>query len=302
MKHIILSERDSKDWIFEEWKKNNIDAYVVFRKIPRFLRACRRAWFALGLPFQFIWYSKGWQKKVLKANRILVYNMSILLPTIPKYINKLNPNAKVAVYYWNSVKCSIKPSRIKGECEVWSFDNEDCKKYNMKFNHQYYFKSLISERKTQVVNDIYFCGRDAGRGELLMELYHLFLDHGLSVCYQIVNPEYNGIPDKLKSSYLSYYEILDSVSKSRCLLEILKDGQSGATLRLMEALFFKKKIITTNKSIKDEPFFSPQNIFILGERPDSELVDFVKSAYDDSVDVYIEKYDVKSWLNNFFIK
>lgn len=300
MKNVaILTERDPKDWIFKEWNENNIDAYVVFKKIPKFLRAWRRLWIALGIPFQSIWFSKEWQKEILKIDTIILYNMSILLPALPRYLNKLNPNAKVVVYYWNSVKCSIKPSRIKGKCEIWSFDPEDCKKYDMKFNHQYYFKSLIHRQENQVVNDIYFCGRDAGRGELLMDLYHVFSNLGLSVCYQIVKPLYNSIPEELKSPYRSYQEIQKFVSQSRCLLEILKEGQTGATLRLMEALFFKKKIITTNIAVKDEPFYSPRNIFIIGERPNSELADFVKTPYDDSVDKYIDEYDVGRWLKNF---
>ena len=95
-----------------------------------------------------------------------------------------------------------------------------------------------------------------------------------------------------------YQEILEFVSQSRCLLEILKEGQTGATLRLMEALFFKKKIITTNINVKEEPFYTPQNIFIIGERPNDELANFVKTAYDDSVDKYIDKYDVGCWLKN----
>lgn len=295
----ILTERNPKDWIFKEWKKNNIEAYVVFKKIPKLLRGCRRFWIALGFPFQNIWFSKDWRKKILELDTIILYNMSVLLPDLPRYLNKLNPNAKVIVYYWNSVRCSIKPSRIKGKCEVWSFDPEDCKKYGMKFNHQYYFKSLINGHEKQVVNDIYFCGRDAGRGELLMDLYHIFCSLGLNVCYQIVNPHYIGISDVLKSPYRSYQEILEFVSQSRCLLEILKEGQTGATLRLMEALFFKKKIITTNINVKEEPFYTPQNIFIIGERPNDELANFVKTAYDDSVDKYIDKYDVGCWLKNF---
>ena len=158
MKHTtIMTERDPEDWIFKEWKKNNIDVHIIFKRIPMILRACRRVWIMLGLPFQSIWYSKDWRKYVLNANTIILYNMSILVPTLPFYLNKLNPNAKVLVYYLTSVKCSIKPSRIKGKCEVWSFDPEDCKKYGMKFNHQYYFKSLIKRQEKEVVNDIYFC-------------------------------------------------------------------------------------------------------------------------------------------------
>jgi hypothetical protein len=103
----------------------------------------------------------------------------------------------------------------------------------------------------------------------------------------------------MKSPIIPYAQIVENSSKSRCLLEVLRPYQSGPTLRLMEALFNKKKIVTTNTSIKKEPFYSDDNIFIIGERSIDELYDFVKSAYVNPGDEYIDKYDVKNWLNNF---
>lgn len=46
------------------------------------------------------------------------------------------------------------------------------------------------------------------------------------------------------------------------LLEVNQDGQSGLTLRALEAAFFNKKLITTNESIKTLDFYRPENIFV----------------------------------------
>lgn len=299
MRFLIITECSKNDWTFNEWMHNGLDANIIFKYVPKFLRAIRRIWITCGFPIPQIWYSREWKQKVINTDVVVIHNISELLLSLPLYINKLNPKAKVIAWYWNSVRFSILPSQIKGRCEKWSFDPEDCKKYGLKFNHQYYFKSLITSNDEPPVNDVFFCGRDATRGEMLINLYNKLKSNGLNVLFKIFRPQYSGIPDELKTSYIPYSEMINKVSKSRALVEILKDGQSGATLRLMEALFNKKKVITTNKAVKEEPFYNPQNIFIIGERPDSELYDFVKSDYVNSNESFIEQYDVHKWLEHF---
>lgn len=298
MRFFILNECRENDWAFCEWKKNSIDADIIFRPVPKFLRAVRFFWNKLNLPLYWIWYSTSWRNKISKYN-VIVLHVSALTPSLASYLNKLNPNAKVIAWYWNCVKISIPPSKLKGNFEVWSFDPDDCKNYGMKFNHQYYFKSFIDSSKMEILWDVYFCGGDAGRGEILCDLYNILSEQGLVCKYRIVNPECSRILENQKSSFIPYNQMISEVKSSRCLIEIVRDGQSGATMRLMEALFNKKKVITTNTSVKSEPFFNPQNIFIVGERPNSELFDFVKSDYVNSNESFIEQYDVHKWLEHF---
>lgn len=297
MKFLILYECSSNDWTLLEWRRNNIDAYIIFKPVPKILRMVRRIWIKLNFPFQHIWYSNIWKKNIENAD-VVVVHMSKLVGALPQYLNKLNPKARVVAWYWNSVSISLKPSLVKGNCSIWSFDPVDCEKYGMKFNHQYYFKSLIQKKNSEEY-DIYYHGGDSGRGKSLVELYNLINSSNLKCYMKIVHPIYEHIPEYMKSPIIPYSEIIKQTSKSRCLLEVLRPYQSGPTLRLMEALFNKKKIITTNRSIKNEPFYRDNNIFIIGERPIEKLYDFVKSDYENPGDRYIDEYDVKSWLENF---
>lgn len=300
MKFLILYECSSTDWTLLEWRRNNIDAHIIFRPVSKVFRMIRRFWLRAGFPFQRFWYSKQWEKSVAEAE-VVVVHMSKLVASLPQYINKLNPKAKVIAWYWNSVNISLNPSLVKGKCSIWSFDPLDCKKYGMKFNHQYYFKSLVQKKDSEEY-DIYYHGGDSGRGKSLVNLYNLIVSNNLKCHMKIVHPKYEQIPEHMKSPIIPYSEIIKQTAKSRCLLEVLRPYQSGPTLRLMEALFNKKKIITTNKSIKNEPFYRDNNIFIIGERPVEELYDFVKSDYENPGNHYIDKYDVKNWLKNFVEK
>lgn len=295
--NILLLQSWPKDWALNEWSKSNLPSYVLFRNVNKFLRGIRRFWILHNIPFASIWYS-SLVKKNIKSFDVVVLHMSSLTMNLPQYINKQNPNARIIAWYWNIVDKNTLPQNVSGKCEFWSFDPEDCRKYNMHFNHQYYFKSLVKEPQ-KAEWDIFFCGSDSGRGEKLTFLYNEFVKQGLNVNFKIVYPKYEGIPSSVKSKPLDYKTIADYNSRSKALLEIQRPGQSGATVRLMEALFNKKKIITNNPFVKNEPFYNENNIFLLGERPLTSLKEFVDSGYDYSVDRYIDEYDLKKWLNNF---
>lgn len=49
---------------------------------------------------------------------------------------------------------------------------------------------------------------------------------------------------------ISYQENLDNIRKSKCIVDVVQKGQIGLTLRPLESLFFKKKLLTNNKCIK----------------------------------------------------
>lgn len=297
IKYVLLTETNDDDWAFGEWKKNGLETFIIFNRVCKFLRAIRRFGMKYDFPLKSVWYSKKWKKIVCEAD-VVVLHMSYLTLSLPKYINEINSNAKVIAWYWNIVNESYVPSKIVGKCECWSFDPEDCKKYGMKFNHQYYFKTLIQEKNNPQC-DVYFCGSDSGRGRLLVELYDIFMEKGLKAKFQIVYPKYEGIPENLKANPQKYEFILENNLNSKVILELMRPGQTGATARQMEALFQKRKLITNNTNIKNEDFYRPQNIFILGERPLNTLADFINAPYDHSVDKYIDSYDVFSWLKKF---
>ena len=143
----------------------------------------------------------------------MIIHASSLTTNLPFDINRINPSIRVIVWYWNTVHNSIYPNRIKGKFELWSFDNKDCSLYGMHFNHQYYFKSI--QFSNNITRDVYFCGRDAGRGKILLELYNYFINNGISSLFQIVNSQTVNMPQEMKSKYVPYNQIVENISNSK---------------------------------------------------------------------------------------
>ena len=64
----------------------------------------------------------------------------------------------------------------------------------------------------------------------------------------------------------------------------------------MEAIFFKKKLITNNQFVQTCPFYTPSNVFILGVDNPLELRNFIRAPYEEQLDFDVNMYDVKNWL------
>ncbi|WP_139041022.1 hypothetical protein [Aeromonas salmonicida] len=197
--------------------------------------------------------------------------------------------------------------------ELWSFDKADVNKYMFTYHPQVHNSfnlkqsghlnldgSLLSEKV------FLFVGLDKGRLKKLSNLksllsrfkvgceFHITADVGVKYLYQ----------DSLlvRDCYLPYAEYLYKISKSFGLIDFVQNGQSGLTLRALEATFLKKKLITNNLSIKYYDFFNPSNIFILDENEvDYDgLALFLKSDYVEMDDKILEKYDLNHLLESVF--
>ena len=99
---------------------------------------------------------------------------------------------------------------------------------------------------------------------------------------------------------MPYQEVKKYILRSKSILEINKDNQSGFTLRALESLFYQTKLITNNSGIVESDFYNKTNVFILDKDDIKELKSFVLSDYDHSVDVLKKNYDLDRWFNNFY--
>ena len=94
--------------------------------------------------------------------------------------------------------------------------------------------------------------------------------------------------------------IAENIKQSRAILDIVQSGQSGITLRPMEAMFYNKKLITNNIYIKEYDFYNPRNIFILQERNINELNEFLELPMIEINQDIKNKYKFSGgWLEDF---
>lgn len=98
---------------------------------------------------------------------------------------------------------------------------------------------------------------------------------------------------------IQYIDYIKLVLRSEYIVDILVEEHEGLSFRVFEALGYKKKLITNNKTIRDYDFYHPSNIFILDENG-RELSNFLNLPYVEIEKNIIDKYDFDNWILRIF--
>lgn len=253
---------------------------------------------ALG---KFCCYKYGkWRFSLETYSTIIVYVQKNNSDLIEYICAKKAPNQHVIAWYWNPVCQCLHPDKLRGlGCELWSFDPADCQKYGLNFNTTYYFNDLYLPPRSMEHVNVFFCGLDKGRKKVLDNI-RMKLEQSELTCYFHVIDE--KAPASQQLPRLSYQEYLEHLASSDAILDVLQEGQEGMTLRVMEALFHRKKLITTQKAIMKAEFYHPDNVFVIGEDDWTGIKDFLKRPLYPVPKEIVEKYDFSMWIRRFGIE
>lgn len=235
----------------------------------------------------------------LSSYQCIIINANVINRTVPGTLRKLGYKGRIIYWYWNPVdgKTSPKPSKsLRKHSELWSFTQSDCMRYNLKFNSTYYF--MDSESVETNNNTIYFVGRDKGRYEELCTLKEKIEQLGIGTEFHIIADKKSS-KGRNYSPFIAYSDVISHIKASGAILEILQDCQEGYSLRVMECLFFNKKLISNNLLLKYAPFYNPDNIFIIENLDLEGLTDFMSRPFVPVRNELRDYYRFDNWLSRF---
>lgn len=189
------------------------------------------------------------------------YSKKTLLKFKMKY-----KNVKLVMLMYDSM-ASKNVYRYRNKFDVFdailTFDSEDAKKYGfIKMNQTFSKPSNLvvdSNKKT----DAFFIGYSGSRLDILHGCYERLSSKLNRVDFRIVGVEEEKKLSGSRIVYnasLSYHETLQMEYNTGCIVEVLKPGQSGPTLRMCEAIVFGKRLLTNNKYVLELPFYDPRYI------------------------------------------
>lgn len=186
---------------------------------------------------------------------------------------KINPDIKIYLYLLNSMEAhsplmrGVRPKIDKFKWErVYTFDPQDAIRYGYQYLGFNYYSShpSISLQQNEIhPSDVFFVGGlKGGRTNLVYELYKYFLQKRVTSDFYLMKygkKEVEQLPGiNYYQGWRPYAEILKHVQQTKCNVEIVQDGQSGATLRYFEAVCMNKKLISNNPEIVNFPFYNPK--------------------------------------------
>ena len=232
--------------------------YLLARRIPLF-----------RLPILY----GPWKKKLPLTKQVILFDFGYL-PGLERYIHKRNPSCQVYLYYWNIIQKNHPGIRHFTEREhIYSTDKADCKTYHLKYNHIFYPGPVNMD--TGDSKHLFFMGLDKKRGLEIKELKNILENAGIHCDIRLYSdsrdPSYRqSLSDLLVDRTLNYADYCNCLRSCGILLDYNQPGQTSLSMRVMEAIYFSKKLITTNTDIVNYDFYDPDKILVLS-RPFDEL-------------------------------
>lgn len=167
---------------------------------------------------------------------------------------------------------------------IYSYDPVQCERLGMEHLEQFFPFDIEDARQvpTQRAGGqqkplCFFLGRDKGRAQRLESLAGELSAQGCDLDFLIVRDDTSRTPCRYHvGALLSYEDNLARAKACDVLVEINQPGQTGLTLRPLEAAFFDKKLITDNKRVKETSFYHPDRFYVLGDE-ERDLQGFLAS-------------------------
>jgi hypothetical protein len=177
---------------------------------------------------------------------------------------------------------------------VHSFCKPEARSIGAIYADTFYNRSLYTD--APITSDVFFVGLDKGRGKLLEAIDNQLRKRNLIPDLHLVD----NVKCRFNSKYsprMPYNEVRQHIASTRAILDLTQENQFGLTQRVVEALFFRRKLITNNCCIREYAFYDANNIFIWEKDDLNRLTDFIHSPYIEPSHFDINKFDVQQWLN-----
>ena len=230
-------------------------------------------------------------------------------------IKDAQPNARFLLYQWDSMKNFPHIGTVhKYFDKKYSFDKSDCEEdCELKFLPLFYsrrYEEIGKLHTKEYKYDFCFVGTAHPKkykfinmmSEQLKSVYpkqfiYFFYPSPIVYFYRkLKNPELKKAHyNEFRYTPLKGKEMDQLFIDSRCVLDSPQAGQLGLTIRVLEALGAKKKLITTNADIKNYDFYKEENVYVYDGSFDMSNV-FFKEPYAEVDRSVYEKYSLKNWI------
>lgn len=255
------------------------------------------------------------ETKEKKLDYLFLVNAETIDASRIDIIKKLHSNIKIYTYMWDSVKNKKKSMQyIEVSDKFFTFDPNDIKSNeNIKFLPLFFIQDYEKLVNNNVIKyDIAFVGTiHSDRYQVIQTMQ----TNGLKVFYYFFSPSkilfklqrilYKNFkqitPNHISFQFLRKEELLSILSQSKAVIDIEHPDQKGLTMRTIEMLGAKKKLITTNQHIREYDFYTPENICIIDRKNPIVSNSFFESEYKELSQEVYEKYALRNWLKEIFI-
>lgn len=260
-------------------------------------------------------YTKNLLRNIDDIDYVLLINPETITPSILQKAKNINPKVKIITYMWDSFKNKqFSKEYIKESDSFFTFDPQDAIEYKIEFlplffvhdykgikeSFQYrYDYSFIGTAHSERFNTV----KNITNNSTAKFLFFYCPSKFVYLYKKYLKKELNGVQfHDISFSSMKRCDILNVVQASKVVIDISHPSQVGLTMRSIEMLGARKKIITTNTEIRNYNFYHPNNILCIDQNTTQYQIDeFVKLQYHELPSDIYKDYNINSWIKKLFI-
>lgn len=264
--------------------------------------------------------SATYKKKVIKDIRKNKYDALFVIrgefvdAALLNEFKTQNPEAPCLMYQWDSLKNFNFNPIVPLFDKVFSFDPVDCRQHNFNYVPLFaldeFFQVRELKKQTQQDIDLLFVGYNHGsRLSVVREFKKSFAGTGIIMQAYLYTPMLMFLRNilsntkKFKAAEVTTRKISrpafkQLLARSKVVLDVQSPTQSGLTIRTFEVLAAGGHLLTTNRSILQEPFFDKRYITVFNME-DIHTEQFKLPPVETDSELDFSQYALSSWIKNF---
>lgn len=261
------------------------------------------------------YYRKRISEAEHKFDYVLVIRGSTMTDEVLSMIkDRAAENCRFIMYQWDSVENNRAVLPYVHHFDmVGTFDIKDAEKYNWRYLPLFFVDRLTVQNMNRSIDLSFVCTMHSQRFQIYKKLkeltekkkwvfyHHVYMQRLFYMKYKYLdkNPIVSGTKRKdLSFRSMSLRETYMLYQRSKIVVDYTHPGQTGFTMRTIEAMGNGCKLITNNPLIKQADFYNPNNILVY-EGTDVEIPDwFVQSPYEEPEEKIYRKYALTEWLKD----
>lgn len=208
-----------------------------------------------------------------------------------------HPQAKFILYLWDAangyIRKGINISDYLG-CfdKAYTFDRQDAIQYGINYLPLFCVRKFQNLKQNEVEwNNVYMVGNLANfrRYDAIKQFEEYCKKQQISFNWYLKGTLRKNIKVLLQGKSLKYLHtssisnntFIDMMQRSSTVFDFANHIQDGYTMRVMENLCAGKKIITNNRNVLNEPFYSPDRFFVYDDLDFNGVKEFLKTPLSD---------------------
>lgn len=248
---------------------------------------------------------------------VLIIKMECMPRDILERFRQKLGQARFIFYSWDSVRNNpnFEPAASLFDA-LFTFDSEDARQdARLTLRPLFYLNEYRNIDTPAPLHDVCFIGTvHSDRYALIRKVralveargartfFYLFVQHPL--IYRIKKLLVPAFWGSTKSEFafvpMKKPEVMNHIAHTRAVLDIQHPRQTGLTMRTIEMLGARKKLITTNPRVREYDFFRPENIAVIDRHAPVIEPEFLTTPFRELPSETYERYSLDGWIREVF--